>query len=126
MTALQGPRPDGVARPPGILAGLSGAWRVRAGVLAATLGALLIMFQPGIAVGIVGVVMVVIGAPLAWPGTRFGGAWYVVLVVGALLTALSPLVALAAELLGGWMGAVGALLIIAGAVAGMPGLHEAD
>lgn len=93
---------------------------------AATLGGILILFQPSTAVGVIGVVLVVIGAPLAWPGQKFAGAWYLIVLAGALLAALSPLVALAAEALGGWMGAFGTLLILCGAIAGIPGMPETD
>lgn len=89
------------------------------------LGGILILFQPSTAVGVIGVVFVVIGALLAWPGPKFAGTWYLIVLAGSLLAALSPLVALAAETLGGWMGAVGTLVILCGGVAGVPGMRDA-
>lgn len=87
------------------------------------LGGVIILWQSSIAMGVVGAVLVLIGTPLAWPREEFGGSWYGVLIGGGLLCVLSPLVAIGAATLGGWMGAIGCLLIVCGGIAGLPALR---
>ena len=90
----------------------------RAGVLIAAVGALLVVFDPfGLAVA--GLVVAAIGALLAARG-GLGQRWYWLLAGGAALMILSRLIAEGAEILGGWLAVIGALMVLIAASLGYP------
>lgn len=90
----------------------------RVGLLIASLGALLVAFNPfGIAVA--GLVLGVLGAIIAARG-GLGHNWYWALAAGAALMVLSRLIAEGAETLGGWLAVIGALCILVAASLGYP------
>lgn len=90
----------------------------RAGVLIASLGALLVVFDPfGLAVA--GLVIAAVGAVLAARG-GLAHRWYWGVAGGAALMIVSRLVAEGAETLGGWLAVIGALMVLIGASLGYP------
>jgi hypothetical protein len=90
----------------------------RAGVLIASLGALLVVFDPfGLAVA--GLVLAAVGAVLAARG-GLGHRWYWGVAGGAALMIGSRLIAEGAETLGGWLAVIGALMVLIGASLGYP------
>ena len=99
------------------------AWPMRGGLMLAMMGSLLVLWQVSTSMGIVGVVFALVGTAIAHPRQEFAGSWYLVVIVGSLLCALSPVVALGAETVGGWMGSIGSLLTICGAIAGLPAMR---
>ena len=99
-------------RDPGTLAS------TRAGVLIASLGALLVVFNP-FGLAIAGLVIAAIGTILAARG-GLGTRWYFALAGGTVLMILSRLIAEGAETLGGWLAVIGALMILIGASLGYP------
>jgi hypothetical protein len=90
----------------------------RAGVLIASLGALLVVFDP-FGLAIAGLVIAAIGTLLAARG-GLGARWYVALAAGTIVMILSRLIAEGAETLGGWLAVIGALMILIGASLGYP------
>jgi len=90
----------------------------RAGLLVASLGAVLVIFDPwGLAVA--GLVIATVGT-LVTARAGLGQRWYRLMVVGALLLVLSRLIAESAEAMGGWLAVIGVLLILIGACLGYP------
>ena len=96
-----------------------GAIRVtQIGLLVAALGAFLVIFNP-FGLGQVGVFLALIGAVLAAPG-GLGQGWYLPVALGAIVAAISPLVADSAETLGGWLAVIGSIAVMVGATLGYP------
>ena len=90
----------------------------RAGVLIASLGALIVVFNP-FGIAIVGLVLAAAGAIIAARG-GFGHSWYVALAGGAIVIVLSRLIAEGSETLGGWLAVIGALSVLIAASLGYP------
>src|SRR3954454_11959285 len=90
----------------------------RAGLLIASLGALLVVFDP-LGLAVAGLVLAAVGTVIAARG-GLGHRWYWVLAIGAILLILSRLIAESAETLGGWLAVFGALLVVIGASLGYP------
>ncbi len=96
----------------------------RAGVLIASVGALLVIFNPwGLAFA--GLVIAVVGTLIAARG-GLGLRWYWMMTVGAVLVVLSRLLAEGSETLGGWLAVIGVLLILTGASLGYPLASDAE
>jgi hypothetical protein len=90
----------------------------QAGLLIASLGAVLIVFDPfGLAT--VGLVFTAVGAVLAARG-GVGNAWFVAVAGGAILAILSRLIAESHETLGGWLAVIACIIILFGATLGYP------
>jgi len=90
----------------------------RAGLLIASLGALLVVFD-FFGLSTAGLVIAVVGAVIAARG-GLGYRWYVLVAVGAIIVVLSRLIAEGSETLGGWLAVIGALCILIGASLGYP------
>ena len=90
----------------------------RAGLLIASIGALMVVFNP-FGLAIVGLVLAVVGAILAARG-GLGQRWYWVLAGGAVIVVLSRLIAEGSETLGGWLAVIGCVGILIGASLGYP------
>jgi len=90
----------------------------RAGVLLASIGALIVVFDP-FGIAIAGLVLSVAGALLAAQG-GLGHRWYWMLAGSAAIVVLSRLIAEGAETLGGWLAVIGCLGILIGASLGYP------
>jgi hypothetical protein len=90
----------------------------RIGLLVASLGAILIVFNL-FGLGVVGIVLAVIGAVLAFRG-GVGRRWYVAVAAGALLAVVSRLVAEGSETLGGWLAVFASIAILVGSTLGYP------
>jgi hypothetical protein len=88
------------------------------GLLVASLGAILIVFNI-FGLGVVGVVLAVIGAVLAFRG-GVGRRWYVLLAAGALFAVVSRLLAEGSETLGGWLAVFASIAILVGSTLGYP------
>jgi hypothetical protein len=95
------------------------------GLLVASLGAFLIVFNLfGLAV--VGIFLAVGGAALVAPG-GFGRSWFAAVALGAIVAALSRLVADGGhETLGGWLAVLGSITILIGATLGFPASDSED
>ena len=87
------------------------------GLAIASLGAALVVFDFGLAV--VGIFLAVGGALLAAPGNVSRG-WYIAVAIGAIVVALSRLIAESDELVGGWLAVFGSVAIMVGATLGFP------
>lgn len=90
----------------------------RAGILIASLGALLVIFHPFNS-AIVGLVLAAVGALIAARG-GLGNRWYSLLAFGAILIVLSRLIAEGAETMGGWLAVIGVVCILVAASLGFP------
>ena len=90
----------------------------RAGLLIASLGALMVVFDP-FGLAIVGLVLAGVGAVIAARG-GLGHRWFWVVAIGAALVILSRLIAEGAETIGGWLAVIGALCVLIGASLGYP------
>ena len=90
----------------------------QAGVLIASLGALLVVFHP-FDLGVVGIFLAIGGAVLAAPGGIARG-WFFAIAGGAATVAVSRLIADSSETIGGWLAVVGAVAILTGAILGFP------
>ncbi len=90
----------------------------RAGVLIASIGALIVVFNP-FGIAIVGLVLAVVGAIIAARG-GLGEGWYWILAGGAVVVVLSRLLAEGSETLGGWLAVIGCVGILIGASLGYP------
>ena len=90
----------------------------RIGIVIASIGALLVIFDPwGLAFA--GLVIAVIGTLITARG-GLGHRWYTVMVAGAVVLVLSRLLAEGAETLGGWLAVIGVLCILVGSSLGFP------
>jgi hypothetical protein len=92
------------------------------GLLIGCLGAALIIFHP-FGLGVVGIFLALGGAIIAAPG-NLGQGWFVTVALGAIVAALSRLIADSNETLGGWLAVIGSLTLIIGAVLGFPSGEE--
>jgi hypothetical protein len=102
-----------------------GALRLtQAGLLIASLGAVLVVFDP-FGLGVVGIFLAIGGAVLAAPG-GLGQGWYFAVAGGAIGVALSRLIAESAELAGGWLAVIASLAILIGATLGYPVRSDGD
>jgi hypothetical protein len=90
----------------------------RAGILIASLGALLVIFNPFDS-AIVGLVLAAVGTVIAARG-GLGRRWYWAMAVGAILLVLSRLIAESSETLGGWLAVIGVIFILVAAALGYP------
>ncbi len=90
----------------------------RAGILIASLGALLVVFDP-FGTAIAGLVLAAVGAVIAARG-GLGRSWYWAVATGAAVVIFSRLIAEGSETLGGWLAVIGALCILIGASLGYP------
>jgi hypothetical protein len=90
----------------------------RAGILIASLGALLVIFNP-FGGAVVGLVLTAVGALIAARG-GLGERWYWALALGAILVVLSRLIAEGSETIGGWLAVIGVLCILVAASLGYP------
>jgi hypothetical protein len=90
----------------------------QAGLLVASLGAVLVIFN-FFGLGIAGLVLGIVGAALATPG-GIGKRWFIGVVVGAVVMVLSRLIADSAETLAGWLAVGGALAVLTGTSLGFP------
>jgi hypothetical protein len=88
------------------------------GLMIASLGAVLVVFGL-FGLGVVGVFLAVGGAALAAPA-GIGHRWYVAVALGAVVVALSRLIADSAETLGGWLAVLASLSILIGTALGFP------
>jgi hypothetical protein len=88
------------------------------GLLIACLGAFLIIFNL-FGLGVVGIFLAIGGVVIAAPG-GFGRGWYWAVALGAIVAALSRLIAEGSETLGGWLAVVGAITVLVGATLGFP------
>jgi len=88
----------------------------QAGLLIASLGAVLVIFG---VIGIVGLVLCGVGAAMAAPG-GLGKRWYWGVALGAVIAILSRLVAESAETIGGWLAVFGSVAILIGTSLGYP------
>jgi hypothetical protein len=96
----------------------------QAGLLIASLGAFLVVFQI-FGLGVVGIFLAFGGAALAAPG-GFGRTWFAAVALGAIVVVISRLVADSAELLGGWLAVMGSVAILIGATLGFPVRNAED
>ena len=94
----------------------------QAGLLIASLGAVIVIFG---VIGVVGLVLVVVGAALAAP-VGLGKPWYWAVAGGAMVAVLSRLIAESAETTGGWLGVFGAVAILIGTSLGFPVKNERE
>jgi hypothetical protein len=102
-----------------------GAVRVtQIGVLVASLGAVLVVFDPFGLAG-AGIFLAIGGALLAAPG-GLGRGWYFVVAGGAIGVAVSRLIAESAEVAGGWLAVIAAIAILIGATLGYPVRSDSD
>jgi hypothetical protein len=92
----------------------------QAGLLIASLGAVLVIF--GITVGLV---LCGVGAVMAVPG-GLGKRWYLLVAGGAIVAILSRLIAEGAETVGGWLAVIGAVAILIGTSLGYPVRNERE
>ncbi|HZO59364.1 MAG TPA: hypothetical protein VFB51_06720 [Solirubrobacterales bacterium] len=90
----------------------------RAGILIASLGALLVIFNP-FGSAIAGLFLAVVGTLLAARG-GLGRRWYWALAAGAIIVVLSRLIAEGSEVLGGWLAVIGVVFILVAASLGYP------
>jgi hypothetical protein len=86
------------------------------GLLISCLGAAMVIFG---LFGIVGIFLALGGAALAAPG-GFGHRWYIGVVLGAIVLALSKPIADGAQTLGGWMAVIGGIAILVATSLGFP------
>jgi hypothetical protein len=94
----------------------------QAGLLIASLGAILVIFHP-FDLGVVGIFLAIGGAVLAAPG-GIGQGWFYAVAGGTVLVAVSRLVAESAEVLGGWLAVIGGVAIMIGAILGFPARED--
>ncbi|MFN8113053.1 MAG: hypothetical protein U0R51_07615 [Solirubrobacterales bacterium] len=91
-------------------------------LLIAGAGAVVILLGVlGTAADVAGLAAIVVGAVLTAPaGRRQGNGWWSLLAVGAILSVLGALLALATESVGGLIALVGGIVVITGAAFGFP------
>ncbi len=94
----------------------------QAGVLIAALGACLVVFNP-LGLAVAGIFVGLGGVLIAAPG-GIGHGWFWALAAGAIVVAISRLVAESAVALGGWLAVIGAVTILIGATLGFPSRRE--
>jgi hypothetical protein len=92
------------------------------GLVIASIGAVLIIFDP-FGLGVVGIFLAIGGALIAAPG-NIGQGWFVALALGAIVAALSRLIADGNETLGGWLAVFGSAALLIGAILGFPSREE--
>jgi hypothetical protein len=86
-----------------------------AGAVAILLGVL------GTTADVAGLIAIVLGTVLAAPaGRRPGNGWWSLLAVGATLSVLGALLALASDSVGGLVALIGGILVLTGAAFGFP------
>jgi hypothetical protein len=88
------------------------------GLLIACLGAVLVLFNL-FGLGVVGIFLALGGAAIAAPG-GLGRGWYWAVGGGAIVVALSRLIAESSEVLGGWLAVGGSVAILLGTALGYP------
>jgi hypothetical protein len=88
------------------------------GLLVASLGAVMIIFNL-FGLGVVGIFLAIGGALLAAPG-NVSRSWFITVVIGVVMAALSRLIADSAETLGGWLAVIGSITLLIGAILGFP------
>lgn len=93
----------------------------RVGWALAATGAVVVLIASGPAVGFAGIAITVVGVAVAFV-TSFErrAAWFGVLS-GSAMVALSPLIAVPSQTLGGWVAIVGVFLVVTGTIACFPG-----
>jgi hypothetical protein len=94
------------------------------GLLIASLGAFLVVFNL-FGLGVVGIFVALGGAALAAPG-GFGRGWYLAVALGAIVVALSRLIAESSASLGGWLAVAGCVAILIGVTLGFPAGNAED
>jgi hypothetical protein len=95
------------------------------GLLIASLGAFLVVFNL-FGLGVVGIFLALGGAALAAPG-GFGQTWFAAVALGAIVVAVSRLIADGgSELLGGWLAVLGSVAILVGVTLGFPSRGAED
>jgi hypothetical protein len=92
------------------------------GLLVASLGAVLVIFNP-FGLGVVGIFLAIGGTLVAAPGS-LGQGWFIAVALGAILSGVSRLIAESAETLGGWLGVIGAVMLLIGVILGFPSRDE--
>ena len=92
------------------------------GLLIASLGAVLIIFDP-FGLGIAGIFLAIGGTVIAAPG-NLTKSWFIAVALGAIVAGLSRLVADSADTIGGWLGVIGAATVLIGAILGFPTRDE--
>ncbi len=94
----------------------------QAALLLAAAGAVMVMLGlAGTAISLVALGAIFLGTLLAAPAGRGpGGGWWAVLAVGAALSGCGALLALASEGLGGLVGLLGGVAVLAGSAVGFP------
>ncbi len=90
----------------------------RAGILIASIGALMVIFDP-FGTAVAGLVLATVGTLITARG-GLGVRWYSMLAAGAILIVLSRLLADGSETLGGWLAVIGVICILVGASLGYP------
>ena len=88
------------------------------GVLIASLGAVLVIFNP-FSLGVVGLVLAALGSVLAARG-GIGKTWFWVIAGATIVAILSRLIAESSEVLGGWLAVISCLAIVLAATVGYP------
>jgi len=89
------------------------------GLLIASLGAFFVVFNL-FGLGVAGIFFALGGAALAAPG-GFGRSWFAAVALGAIVVAVSRLIADGgSEALGGWLAVLGSVAILVGATLGFP------
>ncbi len=92
------------------------------GVLIASLGAVLVIFNP-FSLGVVGLVLAALGTVLAARG-GLGKTWFWVIAGATIVAILSRLIAESSEVLGGWLAVISSVTIILAATVGYPASEE--
>lgn len=95
---------------------------VRIGLLVAGAGAVVILLGIlGTAADVAGLAAIVLGTVLTAPaGRRPGNGWWSLLAVGAILSVLGALLALATDSVGGLVALLGGIVVVTGAAFGFP------
>ena len=92
------------------------------GVVVAAIGALIVVFDL-FGIGVVGLVLGVLGAVMAFPYAN-GARWYYGIAGGAALGIIAKLVAGPHQTLGGWLAVIAVLAVLIGASLGFPSNEE--
>jgi len=90
-------------------------------LLLAAAGAIVILLALGTVAGLIGLAAILLGTLLTAPlGRGPGNGWWTLLAVGAVLSVIGALVALASEGFGGLLALLGGVAVVAGAAIGFP------